>query len=168
LGKGLRGSSGDDRGSSTRASPVLSGGSTLSVARVLVQTALPRESCSTLPLGPFCCRLKSGRRIFTVSTMPDAPVPQGYSLFEPKTRVLNCPPTWSQNGFVIEPPMTVPGGRPGTPSCFRIQFPSKSPRHSPTVDRTRHGFRVPFSFEAAVRHNWAYRVARSTNGYACQ
>ena len=68
---------GDDRGSSTRASPVLSGGSTLSVARDLVQTALPRESCSTLPLGPFGCRLKSGRRIFTVSTTPHAPMPQG-------------------------------------------------------------------------------------------
>jgi hypothetical protein len=77
LGEGLRAWLGDHRGSSTRSSPVLSGGSTLSVARVLVQTALPRESCSTLPLGPFCCRLKSGRRIFTVSTMPYAPIPQG-------------------------------------------------------------------------------------------
>jgi uncharacterized protein (UPF0332 family) len=54
LGEGLREELGDQGGSTTSASPVLSGGSTLSVARVLVQTALPRESCSTLPLGPFC------------------------------------------------------------------------------------------------------------------
>ena len=76
-GEGLRAWLGGDRGSSARASPVLSGGSAPSVARVLVQKALPRESCSTLPLGPFCCRLKSGRRIFTVSTMPNAPVLKG-------------------------------------------------------------------------------------------
>ena len=42
-----------DRGSSTRASPAPSGRSTVSVARVLFQMAVPRESCSTLPLGPF-------------------------------------------------------------------------------------------------------------------
>ena len=42
-----------DAGSSTRASSALSGGSTLSVARVLFHTALPRESCSTLPLRPL-------------------------------------------------------------------------------------------------------------------
>jgi hypothetical protein len=40
-------------GSSTRESPAISGDSTLSVARVLFQTALPRESCSTLPEAPF-------------------------------------------------------------------------------------------------------------------
>jgi hypothetical protein len=98
-GEGLRAWLGDRRGSSARASPVLSGGSTLSVARVLVQTALPRESCSTLPLGPFCCRLKSGRRILTVSTMPNAPYADRYPPFEPKTQILDCPPTWSQNAL---------------------------------------------------------------------
>jgi hypothetical protein len=45
--------SADDGGSSTKASPAISGDSALSVARVLFQTALPRESCSTLPLGPL-------------------------------------------------------------------------------------------------------------------
>ena len=99
FGEGLRAWPGDRRGSSTRASPVLSGGSTLSVARVLVQTALPRESCSTLPVGPFCCRLKFGRRIFTVSTMPNAPYAARYSPVEPKTQILHCPPIWSQNAL---------------------------------------------------------------------
>jgi hypothetical protein len=49
---GFRVQSGDAGGSSARASPSQSGGSKLSVARVLFQTALPRESCSTLPLRP--------------------------------------------------------------------------------------------------------------------
>jgi hypothetical protein len=53
LEQGFRVQSADDGGSSTRASPVLSGGSKLSVARVLFQTALPRESCSTLPVRPL-------------------------------------------------------------------------------------------------------------------
>ena len=106
--EGLRAWLGDDGGSSARASPVLSGGSTPSVARVLVQTALPRESCSTLPLGPSCCRLKSGRRIFTVSTMPNAPA-ERYSLFKPKTQILDCPPTWSQNAHWATPE-TLRGG----------------------------------------------------------
>jgi hypothetical protein len=77
LGEGLREELGDHGGSFTRVIPVLSGGSTVSVARVLVQTALPRESCSTLPLGPFCWRLKSGRRIFTVSTIAPRTSAQG-------------------------------------------------------------------------------------------
>jgi hypothetical protein len=67
-------------GSSIRASPGLSGGLALSVARVLFQIAVPRESCSTLPVGPLGLRLKSGRRIFTVSTMPLAPYRQGFAV----------------------------------------------------------------------------------------
>jgi len=77
FGEGLREELGDHGGSFTRVIPVLSGGSTVSVARVLVQTALPRESCSTRPLGPFCWRLKSGRRIFTVSTIAPRTSAQG-------------------------------------------------------------------------------------------
>jgi len=87
-------------GSSIRASSALSGGLTLSVARVLFQIAVPRESCSTLPLGPLGLRRKSGRRIFTVSTMPLAPIARD-SLFEPKTQTIHCPPTWSQYRTVL-------------------------------------------------------------------
>jgi hypothetical protein len=55
----------------------------------------------------------------------------------------------------------------------RVRFCSVSTKRVgseryPPAPRTRHGFRVPFSFRAAVRHNWLYRVARSTNGYACE
>ena len=55
--------------SSASASAEVSGGSVESPSRVLNQTALPRESCSTRPAGPPGRRGNFGRRILAVSTM---------------------------------------------------------------------------------------------------
>jgi hypothetical protein len=83
-------------GSSSKARPSISGGSKVSVERVRFQNALPRESCSTLPLGELSWRLKFGRRIFVVSTMLHAPYAAIRCSPESKTRNTDDPPTWSQ------------------------------------------------------------------------